>query len=335
MADVNLDAPLQAAQAQKGELQNLFNTQRGETTGFLNNFSNFLGSQPTSSALAERIGNELNLPQLRANSQSLNNTLFQLPQTFSAGTRGFDVNNNQLSRIVGQKQSEIAPAAALAQSNTQNAENTLTTRLGYEQADQNRALLPWQMEQGFLGDRLARETTGYSNQMQSELDAIIARMQAGITLSEGEKNRAQQLSLAESGYQNALKLAQVNNQAAPFMSVGEGNSIFDPKTGKFVATAPKTSVAGSGQVTPTLGKTAPVVSGPPAPAGPPAPQTNSGFFTANGQTDNYTLPGTNISIPKVPERSAVFADYLKNSGINLTANGGSINSDPNQFLYAK
>ena len=243
----DLNAGVNAATANSAKLANLFASQRGESNNFLGRYTGAINNQETSSAMADRIGSELGLPQMRANSQGLQNTLFNLPSTYSAATTGHDVNANQLSRIVGQKQSELAPAAALAQSNVSSAENSLNTRLGYGQADQAKALLPYGMESNLMSDTFARETTGYTNAMQGELDAIIGKMNAGVTLSEGEKNRAQALASAEMGYQNALKVAEINKkQDSPYISVGEGNSIFDPKTGRFVATAPKTYAPNGG-----------------------------------------------------------------------------------------
>ena len=208
--------------AQKANTASFLGGQNAETADFLKRYTGAITAQPSMSALATRIGGELGLPQLQANSQSLQNTLFNLPSTYSKATTGYDVNANQLARIIGQKQSEIAPAASLAQSNLQNAQNTLTTRLGYEQADQNKQLLPYQTEQNLLSDRLARETTLFSQDNQRELDGLITKINAGITLSEGEKNRAQQLALAEQSYQNQLKLQQ-NQQSQPnFVGVNGG-----------------------------------------------------------------------------------------------------------------
>lgn len=208
--------------AQRANTGTFLSGQDKATQDFLTKYSSTINSQPTTSALATRIGAELGLPQLQANATSLNNTLYNIPSVYGKATTGYDVNANQLSRLIGQKQSEIAPAAALAASNAQAAEGNLATRLSYEQADQNKALLPLQAESSFLTDKLARETTLFSQENQSELDGLIAKIQAGVTLSEGEKNRAQQLALAETNYQNQLKLQQ-NQQSQPnFVSVNGG-----------------------------------------------------------------------------------------------------------------
>ena len=234
----DINAPVAAAQAQKGQLEGLYGTQRGETNDFLGRLGSFVGSRPTSQALSERIGGELGLPQLRANSQNLNNTLFNLPQTYSKGTTGFEVNQNQLDRVVGTKQAQLAPAAALASQNTLNAENQLTQRMGYEQQNFQNNLIPFQSEQGLLSDRLSRESTGYSNQMQNELSAIISKVQNGVALSEGEKNRANQLAVAEASFQHAMELQKQSQGAqgaqTQVIDVGGRRKLINTQTGQVI-----------------------------------------------------------------------------------------------------
>ena len=231
MAEVDLNAPVAAAQQNRIDLKNIFTGQRGETSDFLGRYTNTINSQPTTSAMAARIGEELGLPTLQKNALALQNTLYDIPETYSAATRGFDVNANQLSRIIGTKQAQIAPAAERAQGFADSAQNQLNTRLAYEQTDQAKQLLPYQSEQSLMSDRLARETTGYTTAMQSELDAITAKMNAGITISEGEKNRANQLAIAEKSYQAAIKTAEMSNNRQIALSSGQG--IYDPTTGKY------------------------------------------------------------------------------------------------------
>lgn len=206
MADYDLNAPVATTQAQKAATGTLLAGQDARTGDFLGRYTGAINSQPSTSAIASRIGDELGLPTLQANARSLNTTLFNLPTTYSKATTGFDVNANQLARIVGQKQSELAPAAGLATQNALDAEKSINTRLGYETRDQDRALLPYQSEQTLLADRLARETSLYSQDNENELNAIISKMQAGIQISEAEKSRAQQLAMAEKEYQNQLSL---------------------------------------------------------------------------------------------------------------------------------
>lgn len=253
----DLNAPVQQAQANTANLKNIFAGQQADTGNFLNRFTGAINSQPTSSALAQRIGDELGVPQLQGNATMLRNTLTNLPSTYSAATRGFDVNANQLSRIIGQKSSELAPAVDTAERSLSSAQNTLDRRLGYAQADNQKALLPYQSEQSLLSDRFAREASGYSDAMHSELDAIIAKMNAGITLSEGEKDRAQKLAIAEKGYQNQLDQIKQTAQSTKanqsrYITLGDGATLYDTQTGRVVSENSKNFKASGGGITPTL-----------------------------------------------------------------------------------
>lgn len=234
----DLNAGVNKAAANRSDLTSLFGTQRGEDADYLARYRAAIAAMPSTASLAKSIGGELGIDALRGNAQNLNNTLFQIPGTYTKATTGFGVNANQLSRIIGTKQTELAPSAALAAQNAQAAEGNLNTRLGYEKADQERALLPFEKESSMLETRHAREATGYTTAMQGELDAIIAKMNAGVTLSEGEKNRANQLSIAEKGYSNQLELAKLQNKNN-YMTVGEGSTVIDPATGKVIYKSPK------------------------------------------------------------------------------------------------
>lgn len=238
----DLQEPVNAARAMRGNTAGLLAGQDLKTEGFLGKFTDTINKQGTTEALATRIGEELGLPTLQKNAFNLQQQMYDIPSTYSAATRGFDVNANQLSRIIGQKQTELGPTAQRATDQAQFAQGQLSTRLGYAQNDWARQLLPLNSEQAFLTDRMARETSLYTQDNQNELNAILAKMQGGITLSEGEKSRANALAIAEKGYENALKVATMNNQQkkeSPFITVGEGSSIFNTSTGKSMYTAPK------------------------------------------------------------------------------------------------
>lgn len=215
-------------------LKNFQTGQQSQESDYLNRFRDVIAGQPTTSALASRIGDELGLPALRGAAQGLNQSLLDLPSVYSKATRGFDVNSNQLSRIIAQKQSEIAPYATAATTAQQNAEQQLATRLGYEQTDQAKQLMPYQTEQQMLSERLARESTGYTTMMQQEFEGYLEKMRQGVTLSEGEKNRANQLAVAEKAYQQAIKVAEINNaNKAQYEAFPTGSSaLYNVQTGQ-------------------------------------------------------------------------------------------------------
>jgi hypothetical protein len=223
------------------QLTNLTSTQRAGSSSlianqgtqdldFLKKYTDFINSQEGASAMASRIGGELGIPTLQANATNYRNLLTNLPSTYSKATTGYDVNQNQLNRIVGQKSSELSPLVTTAENSLSGAQNTLATRMGYEQFDQNKALLPYTTEKEMLADRQARETTLFSQDNQRELDALITKINAGITLSEGEKSRANQLAISEKSYQAAKD--QLNGRAP--VSTDTGDWMWDAQTQKWV-----------------------------------------------------------------------------------------------------
>src|SRR3990167_5534511 len=208
MAEVNLNEPVDAIARQRLANQEFLAGQNQATTQFLDKFGNVIAGQGTTQGAAQRIGEELGLPQLRQNAFNLQQQLIDIPEVYKAGTRGFDVNANQLARIINQKTSEIAPFAQRATAQAQFGEQELGTRLGYLQNDWNRQLLPLNSEQAFLADRFARETSMFSQDNQRELDALLAKMNAGVQISENEKDRILELSKLEKEYENELKIAK-------------------------------------------------------------------------------------------------------------------------------
>jgi len=226
------------------QLTNLTTAQRAGTSGFLagqnlttadylKRYTDFINSQEGATAMAGRIGGELGIPTLQANATMLRNTLTNLPSTYSKATTGYDVSNNQLQRIIAQKSGELAPAVTTAETSLANAQGNLATRLGYEAADQARLEKPYTTEQTMLNERMARETTLFSQDNQRELDALIGKLQMGVTLSEGEKNRAQQLAIQEQNYN--LELEKAKSTSGTYGTVSSGGSVYDTRTGKIIS----------------------------------------------------------------------------------------------------
>ena len=223
---VDLNAGVAAAQAQKGQLDTLFKGQQADTNAFSGSLNNFVNSQPTQEALAARIGGELNLPTLRQNANTLNTEFANLPFTYRDATRGYDVNNNQLSRLIGQKSTDMAPAMTTANNALGVAETQLGTRMGYAQQDFSNRLIPYQSQQQLLTDRLARETTGYTHQMDNDLTALIDKIKNGVALTIDEQDNANKLATAEKQFQGMIQSATIANNK-PF-ALANGSGVYTP-----------------------------------------------------------------------------------------------------------
>lgn len=234
MTDVNLNELTDTVAKQRAGTSSLLAGQNTTSSDYLKRYTDFINSQEGATAMAGRIGGELGIPTLQANATMLRNTLTNLPSTYSAATTGRDVNANQLSRIIGQKSSELSPMVQTAETSLQNASAERTARMGFEQYDQNKQLLPYQTEKDLLSERQAREATLYTTDNSNELTALIQKINSGVTLSEGEKNRANSLAIAEKSYENALKIARENNNAKAPTSTTGGDWYWDKETGTWI-----------------------------------------------------------------------------------------------------
>src|SRR3990167_9795393 len=125
MADYNLNEGVDTIARQRLANQQFLTGQNQLTSDFLTKFGNVITGQGTTAGAAERIGGELGLPALRQNAFNLQQSLIDIPSLHTSATRGFDVNANQLGRIIATKQAELSPLAQRATAQSQFAEQEL------------------------------------------------------------------------------------------------------------------------------------------------------------------------------------------------------------------
>jgi len=198
---------------------------------WLSNYSGAINNQEKMRAMYSRLGDELGLPGLMSQANTLNATLEAVPQTYTAATRGFDTNANQLARIVGTKQAQLAPLAQKATTQAQFAQDQLGVQMGLEQQQQAKELSPYTYEKEFLMDRIARETSMFTTANENELNALVAKMQSGVELNEGEKKRINDLTIAREGYQNALAVQKLSNEGS--LAVANANNAAKSSSSSF------------------------------------------------------------------------------------------------------
>lgn len=239
------------AATQKANTTALLGNQATQQEDYLSRFRAAIGGQETLPAMYSRLGSELGLPELQKRQQMLTEAVRATPQLQTQSARGMDVNENQRQRIIAAKLAELSPAAQLATEQAQTATGQLQTAMGFEQSQQQKELAPFQTEQTLLQDRQAREIAAYSEADQRELDGYIAKMNAGITLSEGEKNRANQLAIAEKGFeiqkmQIAASAAKTTTPSIKTFSQGGKTYLYNEATGQIVGTYGSGSAAAVG-----------------------------------------------------------------------------------------
>lgn len=233
MADLSLvpDLPAQAAKTVTARTA-LQTKQAGQESDYLNRLRGAIAGQETVPAMYSRIARETGMDVAGANAAKLQTQLTNLPYTYSAATRGFDVNANQLERLTAAKAAELAPTATAAANQYASAKDVANALMGATQAQQAKELTPYQNEQQLMSDRLARETSGFTAQAELEYNALVTKAQMGIELTENEKNRAQQLEIAKMNRDAQLEVARMQQQK--FAPTGTGG-IYNVSTGEIMS----------------------------------------------------------------------------------------------------
>lgn len=203
-----------------------FKGQKSDYQDYLGRYSGAIKGQTQLGDMYSRIGKELNMPALYQNANNINTQMANLPGTYNAASRGFDVNANQLNRIVGTKQAALAPAQQAANQALQNAQQQMNTQIGFEQEQQKKELDPYKAEQQLLTEYQARQATGFSKANEAELTGYIKKLEAGIQLSEGEKTRANQLAMAELDYKAKIYSADKQLEGQRAMALASLGSKF-------------------------------------------------------------------------------------------------------------
>lgn len=184
---------------------------RGAEEEFLGRFRGAISGLTPVSTIAERYGREIGLPGARELTTGLTQQalgfekrLAGVPEQVRTETRGFQVAAPQLARIqekrageVGKSLVETAREAERAGVRQRGLETQLGERLGYEVAEQERGLRPFTVEAEMISDRLARETTRYTADLQARTSELITKMQQQGALEQAEMRELSQLAIME------------------------------------------------------------------------------------------------------------------------------------------
>lgn len=183
-----------------GARTSFYGGQRNDINDFLGRYKTAIAGQTPYSALQERAENEYGVPQLQKTATTVQNAFNAIPGTYTSGAKGYDVNANQLSKIIGTKTSEMAPAVQASNTALSNATTAAGARTAQGIAQQEKELRPYASEQSMLGDALARESTGFTTEMEAKLNGYLDKMKQGIALSTTEYQEAQAYARAKLSY---------------------------------------------------------------------------------------------------------------------------------------
>lgn len=196
-----------------------FEGQKAEGQSYVSGLTEFLQSQESLNQMYDRIGSQLDLPRQRENVMQIAEGVDQLaaalkgvPDSVRGRTRNSLVTDAQANRIIakeseglGAELSDLQNAGNIASMRLQASEEELSKRMGLEQAQQQKFLLPWEKEYDLLTQRQAREFSGYTFANQLELNRLISNQNAGLTWTNAEKQRAHELAMQEQAFKNQLE----------------------------------------------------------------------------------------------------------------------------------
>ena len=228
-------------------------------------FSGAISGQETVPNMIGRYNEQYGVPQMQQQIQQgteqydyLGNQIRNMPNQVQQGSQESILTQGQLGRVTQaqqapllEQQGQLGQNLTRMGQNLGTAQTNASTMVSAEQAQQAKELQPFLQKYSNESVLSAMRSTAWSTENSMELQRLLANQQAGITLSEGEKNRMNSLAVAEKNFDNQIKLneqtAKLSNDQSQLMPVGAGTSIFDPRSGKFIGTAPYKPESGGGQ----------------------------------------------------------------------------------------
>lgn len=195
-----------------------FGADQAQNTDFTNRFSSWLGGLETPEATRQRFENRYGYQDL-ADSYfktsgmvaNMGNAIQAAPGQITQRTAG-NVTEAQRANIVNKEVGELMKNyTALGSLNTAQGqqlamvESNLNDAAQLEMSQQQKMMTPWLQEYDSNAIMQARKFSGWTFASQLELDRLLANQQAGVTWSNADRDRANQLAIAEAGFKNDLE----------------------------------------------------------------------------------------------------------------------------------
>lgn len=212
--------PQQLAAQQRKSFERLVSTQNKQQDSLFKQYKSAVAGQENLTDVFQRaqqergIGdyqNAINLFQGQIG--DVKGLLDRLDENTASRTSGTGANQAYLDRLRavegGQLNTQLGRLSAGLEPVVQAyglAQQDVGQLLELTQADQQRRLKPLETQVNSLGDRFAREITGFTSTRQNELDTLVAKIARQQQLSDREWQAAQQLAAEEREFQRQRSL---------------------------------------------------------------------------------------------------------------------------------
>lgn len=218
--------------------------QRQEQEGLFGQYEQRLGGQEKLPALYTRLQQEAGIPELQKQRQVFNtqiygvkNMLDRLDEDVTSRTAGTMTTDAQRRRMIGAEGADLnnqlgrlgtglQPIADMYGQASEQVGNLLNLNV----QQQERELSPVTMRINALGERFAREITGFDNTRQQELNSILDKLNRERALADREWQRAAELAKQEAAFNQQKKLAILQFELNKQGGGGTDTATLDRKT---------------------------------------------------------------------------------------------------------
>lgn len=222
----------------------------GEQTSIYDNlnkgYAEAINSQEKTPQLMSRYNDIYGIPQMQQQVQQgteqydyLGNQIRSMPNQIAQRSQESILTQGQKDRQVNAESAPLLEQQGLLgqnlsriQSNLGTAQTNANTMVSATQVDQQKELSAWLKQYDTQNILSSMKMTGWTFENEKELSRLLANQTAGITLTNEEKNRINQLSIAEKGFENQIKLQQMKNDASKYSTVAYNSGIYNTQTGQ-------------------------------------------------------------------------------------------------------
>lgn len=210
------------------------------------NYTAAIAGQEKTPQLISRYNDLYGVPQMQQQVQQgteqydyLGNQVRSMPNQIAQRSQESILTQGQKNRQVNaesapllEQQGMLGQNLSRIQSNLGTAQTNASAMVSATQVDQQKELSTWLKRYDTEAIMGSMRMTGWTFENQSELDRLLANQSAGVTLTNSERDRLNALSIAEKGFENAIKVQQMKNDASKYATVPYNSGIYNTQTGQ-------------------------------------------------------------------------------------------------------
>lgn len=232
-----------AYEAEQARGQAYLTKAAGEEQSLLDKFTGAIKALEPSQAIYKRLGEEQGLPGLKSTAEQFTSQVKAIPENVKALATQIPISTTRQAQRVTQQLENLAPRQQEAVTQFQNSLSEVSRQLGFALEDQKTQLEPFAYAFQQLSDRIAREMSGYSTNIQNSLNILLNRLTQTGNLSQTQLANAYEMAKQEADYLNQKDLLSMSNQ---FIEGGGHKLLVNSITGDIIADYGKTSTGTGG-----------------------------------------------------------------------------------------